>query len=120
MKPVRFDLTCEGDVEEFLVWAKERVASKKQTSVVLGVPNLHWPSMVIDMLLSSSEDEPDVDQVYMDVDFDIKHVDDSMVLNEDDIEDMLNDMDEDELRNWIDKMLDDYESDKDDEDGDNE
>lgn len=120
MKPVRFDLHCEGDIEKFAKWAQERVDAKKKTQVMLGVPNLHWPFMVIDMLVNHASDKPDVDEVYMDVDFDIKHIDEDQLLTEDSIEEMLGDMTEEELRDWIDNMLDEYESDKDDEDGDNE
>ncbi len=120
MKPVRFDLHCEGDIEKFARWAQERVDAKKKTQVMLGVPNLHWPGMVIDMLLDYAADKPDADEVYMDVDFEIKHVDEDMVITEDKLEEFLEEMSEDELRDWIDDMLDDYESDKDNEDGDNE
>ena len=121
MTRVRFDLKCEGDIEKFSKWARERVTAKKKTEVVLGVPNLHWPRMVVDMLLKDAEEEEDADNVYMDVDFDVKHVDLDLAVSEDELQDMIEDMSDEEIQEWIDDMLDQYEEDKDaDNESDNE
>jgi hypothetical protein len=115
MTAVRFDLQCEGDIEKFSKWSRERVLAKKQTDVVLSVPNLHWPPMVIEILVQAAADDPDSDEVYMNVDFDIKYVDPDMVVTEDDLSEMLDDMTEEELKDWISDMLSEFESEKDDE-----
>lgn len=112
MKPVRFDLHCEGDIEKFSRWARDRVSKKKKTEVVLGVPNLRWPSMVVDMLVKEAEGEPDADDVYMDIDFDIKYIDDDLVATEEDIEEMFEDMTNEEIQDWINDMLAEFEDEK--------
>ncbi len=113
MKPVRFDLHCEGDIEKFAKWSRERVNAKKTTDVMLGVPNLHWPMMVIQMLIDDDDDTVQ-DDVYLNIDFDIKYVDDDMVLTEDDLEDMLNGLSDEEIADFIEDMLDEHESSKED------
>jgi hypothetical protein len=71
--------------------------------------------MVIEILVQAAADDPDSDEVYMNVDFDIKYVDPDMVVTEDDLSEMLDDMTEEELKDWISDMLSEFESEKDDE-----
>ena len=115
MKPVRFDLKCEGDIEKFSAWSRDRVQQQKTTEVVLGVPNLHWPRMVIDMLIQEADGDADADQVYMNIDFEIKYVDDDLVLTEDDLEDMFKDMSDEEFQDFIEDVLEQHESEKEEE-----
>jgi len=109
MKSVRFDIRCEGDIEAYITFSKERVLAKKETCVTLGVPTLAWPEMIIDMFQQDTWGMPPSDKVYMSVDFDVANEDLDLILDGDDLDEWeakLAAMDDDELTFFIEDMLD--------------
>ena len=125
MNNIRFDIKCEGDIEAYIAFSKERVLAKKETSVTLGVPTMAWPEMIIDMFQQDTWGMPKSDKVYMSVDFDVAN-EDGDLLDEDDLdswEAKLAAMDDDEIEDFISDMLKEMEdkiNDSDDESDDDE
>lgn len=108
MNNVRFDIKCEGDIEAYIAFSKERVLAKKETSVTLGVPTMAWPEMIIDMFQQDTWGMPKSDKVYMSVDFDVAN-EDGDILDEHDLdgwEAKLAAMDDDEIQDFINDMMD--------------
>ena len=125
MNHIRFDIKCEGDIEAYIAFSKERVLAKKETSVTLGVPTMAWPEMIIDMFQQDTWGMPKSDKVYMSVDFDVAN-EDGDILDEHDLdgwEAKLAAMDDDEIEDFISDMLKEMEdkiNDSDDESDDDE
>ena len=108
MNNVRFDIKCEGDIEAYIAFSKERVLAQKETSVTLGVPTMAWPEMIIDMFQQDTWGMPKSDKVYMSVDFDVAN-EDGDLLDEIDLdgwEAKLAAMDDEEIQEFINDMFD--------------